>query len=104
MAQESLLLELLGAQPLTRVVDYLLEKRPYDASKQEIIRETGVSRNTFFRIWDRIERFGLVKPTRTIGRATLYVLDDANPVVERLRDLEFTLIKASMEPKKKLHT
>lgn len=98
--KKSLLVEFLGENTLTKVIDILLEKRPFDTTKEEIIRETRVSRNSFFKVWKRIEAYNLVKRTRTIGRANLYVLDDNNPIVRKLLELEYSLIENEMKPHK----
>ena len=94
---KSLLIEFLGENTLAKVLDFLLEKRPFDTTKEEIIRETGVSRNSFFKVWERIEKFKLVKKTRSIGRATLYVLDEDNPIVKQLFQLEYSLIENNLK-------
>jgi len=94
---KSLLVEFLGENTLTKVIDFLLEKRPFDTTKEEIIKETGVSRNSFFRVWEKVEEYKLVKKTRTIGRATLFVLDEGNPIVKRLLELEYSLIETGMK-------
>lgn len=94
--EESLLIEFLGDSTLARVLDFLIERRPFDATKEEIIRETAVSRNSFFRVWEKIEKYKLVKKTREIGRATLYVLNEENEIVRQLLELEMTLIRMKM--------
>ena len=97
MKEKSLLIELLGENTLTKVIDFLLDKRPFDTTKEEIIKETGVSRNTFFRVWETVEKYDLVKKTRVIGRATLYVLSEGNPIVKKLLELEYSLIENDMQ-------
>jgi transcription initiation factor IIE alpha subunit len=97
MEEKSIFVEFLGDTPLVRILDFLIEMRPFETTKEEIIRETGVSRNTFFKIWERIERYGLVIVTRKIGRSNMYVLNDENEIVEQLMKLEFVLGKIAME-------
>lgn len=89
----SLILDFLGEGTINRVVDYLMEKRPFDSTKEEIMKETGVSRNTFFRVWGQIEQFHMVRKVRTVGRASLYLLNDDSPVVKKLLELERALIE-----------
>ena len=97
MKEKSLLIEFLGENTLTRIIDFLIEKKPFDTTKEEIIRGTGVSRNSFFRTWKKIEEYGLVRKTRGIGRSILYVLNEENMIVKELLQLEYVLIKRSME-------
>lgn len=68
-----------------------------DYSKNEIARNLAMSRVTFFKYWKELEKSGAVKPTREIGRATLYKLDRGNDVVEQLIKLDMTLARKSME-------
>ena len=97
MKEHSILIEFFGDNPLIRIIDYLIEKRPFDTTKEEIIRETGISRMSLFKYWKRIEGYGLVKRTREIGRATLFVLNDKNLIVQKLLLLESELIKRAMD-------
>ena len=96
MIEQSILIEFFGDNPLIRIVDYLIEKRPFDTTKEEIIRKTGISRMSLFKYWKKIENFGVVKKTREIGRASLFVLNDENPIVQKLLVLEGELIKRTM--------
>ncbi len=97
MKEQSILIEFFGDNPLIRIIDYLIEKRPFDTTKEEIIRETGISRMSLFKYWKKIENFEVVKKTREIGRASLFVLNDENPIVQKLLILESELIKHAME-------
>lgn len=60
MKEKSVLIEFFGDSPLVRIIDFLIEKRPFDTTKEEIIRETGISRNSLFKLWKKIEDYGLV--------------------------------------------
>ena len=102
--EKSVLVEFLGDTPLARIIDFLIEKRPFDTTKEEIITETGISRNSLFKIWKKIEEYKLVKITRKIGKSELYVLNDENEIVEKLLKLEFELIKRAMnqQPQKEV--
>ncbi len=68
-----------------------------DYSKNEIARNLAMSRVTFFKYWKELEKSGAVKPTREIGRATLYKLDRSNDDVKQLIKLDMTLARKSME-------
>ncbi len=102
MKEDSILIEFFGDNPLIRIVDYLIEKRPFDTTKEEIIQETGISRMSLFKYWKKIEGFELVKKTREIGKATLFVLNDENPIVQKLLILESELIKRAMKTDSKM--
>jgi DNA-binding transcriptional regulator LsrR (DeoR family) len=95
--ENSLLIQFLGDNPMTRIVDFLIENKSFDYSKEEIAEGSGVSRTALFKYWERIEKFGLVKITRTYGKTKLYTLNTECEVVKELLKLEFVLIKQSMD-------
>lgn len=92
-----MLIEFLGESTLSRILHFLIEKTPEDVTKEEIIRETGVSRNSFFRTWQKVEAYGVVRTTRRIGRAKLYVLDEENDIAQKLLELHSSLKQRSAE-------
>ena len=94
---ETLLLKYLGASPTLRIIDFFLDNPLSDYSKNEIVKQMDMSRVTFFKYWKELERSGAVKPTRQIGRATMYQLDRKSDVVKQLIKLDMTLARKSME-------
>jgi DNA-binding transcriptional ArsR family regulator len=97
MKGSSLLLEYLGNHPKLRILDFLIDNRSLDYSRNEIMEGSGVSRNTFYKLWPTIERTGLIKKTRKIGRAELYKLNEDNTVVQELLKLDQTLGRQAAE-------
>ena len=94
MEKGSILIEFLGDSPLIRILDFLIEMAPFEVSKEQVIRETGISRNSLFAHWKRLERFGIVRKVRTEGRTTFYTLERRSPVTQLLWRLEERLLKA----------
>ena len=82
--------------PMTRIVDFLIENKGFDYSKEEIAKGSGVSRTTLFKYWERLEKFSIVKVTRIYGKTKLYTLNTESEVVKEVLKLEFELIKHSM--------
>jgi len=97
MKDNSLLLEYLGNHPKLRILDFLIDNRPFDYSRNEIMEGSGVSRNTLYKLWPTIERTGLIKKTRKIGRAELYKLNEGNTVVKELLKLDEVLSRQAAE-------
>jgi hypothetical protein len=93
MEDNSVLIGYFGDTPIMRIIDFLLENRLFDYSKKQIIKETGMSKATFYKYWDLIMEMEVVKPTRSFGKTTLYKLNEANPVVEKIKELEIALIE-----------
>lgn len=94
---ETLLLRYLGASPILRIIDFFLDNPLSDYSKNEIIRNLGMGRVTFFKYWRELEKSGAVKVTRKVGRATMYQLDRENEVVKQLIQLDMALARKTME-------
>ena len=93
MAEKSLFLRFFGASPNFCMIDFLLEHRLEDFTKTDIAKGAGISWASLFNHWEALEEHGIVKPTRTIGRATLYQLDEAAPIVKRLKSIEMALME-----------
>ena len=94
---ETLLLRALGASPTLKIMDFFLDNPLSDYAKNELVRDVGISRATFFKLWKEMERSGAVKPTRKIGRATLFRLDRDNDVVKQLISLDMVRSRRAME-------
>jgi len=96
MKERSLLLNLVGDMPLFRIVDFLLENKGMDFSKTDIINGADISKSSLFNYWEEIEGNGIVRITRKFGKTKLYTLNTNNPVVQKIIELEKTLIFEAM--------
>lgn len=85
---ESILIKTLGDSPKLRIIDFFLDNPLFDFTKKEIIETLGMSKKTFYKYFPDIERYGIVKVSRKIGRAKLYKLNLEHPLVEMLRKYE----------------
>jgi DNA-binding transcriptional ArsR family regulator len=95
--EETLLLRCLGNSPTLRIIDYFLNNRLFDYTKNEIIENLEMGRVTFFKYWKELEQLGVVKVTRRIGKSKLYKLNEENEIVQKLIALDSTLCKKVME-------
>lgn len=93
----SLLIKYMGDTPKLRIVDFFLDNRGSDYSKKEIIEHSGVSKTTFYKVWDELMEFGILRPTRRYGKAQLYELEYDSPVVKKFRELDDALSRQAME-------
>lgn len=91
--ENPVLIECLGKTPTLRMIDFLLENRLFDYSQKQIIDETGLSKVTLYKYWNRLVESKIVEPTRSFGKTTLYRLNEKNPLVQRIKDLELELIE-----------
>lgn len=105
---KSIFLDVLGDTTELRIIDFLLDNIFTPVYKNEIIERTGLSRNSFFRVWNKLERYGLVKSVKQVGRAVLYQLNKDNEFVKWLVKTDLALIEQSvtMQPveiRRKVH-
>jgi len=82
---------------MIRVIDFLLENRIFDYSKAEIARQAGVSRTTLDVFWKKLIKEGILRKSRTIGRATLYRFNPHSEISKKLIELDFAISKRHAE-------
>lgn len=97
MKEKSLLIGLLGEQPLFKVIDFLIDNLSLDFTKKQIAEGAGISRASLFNRWKELEKYGLVTVTRQFGKTKLYTLNTKNIIVKRILDLEKALIAGVLE-------
>jgi len=76
-----------------KVLEFLIENRVFDYSKEEIAEESGISRPTLYRIWPTLQNNGLLQETRKYGNTQLYKIDERNELVKVLIKLEIAAVK-----------
>ena len=89
---KSLLLQLTGEMPLFKIIDFLVENKGIDFTKKEIAEGSNISRASLFNYWEELEKNGIVKITRRIGKARLYTLNSESPITKKILGLEKELI------------
>lgn len=95
--EKSLLLEVIGDTIENRIIDLLIEGRGLDYTKKDIADNCRISRPTLYKIFPKLIKEKIVKPTRIIGRIQLYSLNTENEKVKALLKLEEFLLKKSFE-------
>jgi len=88
MESQSVITEVLGKSPRIRILDYLLDFPTNDFTKKEIIEALGMSKQTFYKYFESLEKYGMVEVSRTIGKAKLYKISSGNELVKSIQDLE----------------
>lgn len=117
MENKTLLIKCLGSSPVIQIIDFFLDNRLFDYSKNEIIDNLNIGRATFFKYWQEMEKFSIVQPTRKIGmwlrakgsqtyvratkslchKSTLYKLSEKNEIVKKLIALDSVLCEQAMD-------
>ena len=85
---ESILIKTLGDSPKLRIIDFFLDNPLFDFTKKEVIEALGMSKQTFYKYFPDLEKYGIVKISRKIGRAKLYKINLEHPLVKMLREYE----------------
>ena len=88
---QSLLLKTLGDSPKLRIIDFFLDNPLSDFTKKEVIEALGLSKQTFYKYFPDLEKYGLVTASRKIGKAKLYKINLENPMVKLLKEFEIQL-------------
>lgn len=97
MKETTIFREALGDSPVIRVLDFLIEGRGLDYSLSDIAENSSIGWTTLHRIWDNLMKFKIVVPTREIGRAKLFKLNEENPAVKELIKVYDTLLYQETE-------
>ena len=85
-----MLSELLGNSAMIKILDFLLDEWELDFSKADVVKETG-SWKTVNELWDKLEKFVLVKYTRTVNRAGMYKVNENN-IFKALKKLDMEIL------------
>ena len=91
--EKSAFLEVFGDSPILRVLDFLVVNEDFDYSMTDIANLSGVGYSTLKLFWDRLEESSIVTQTRTVGKAKMYRLNFANPIVKKFRDFYWETTK-----------
>lgn len=92
-----MLLHVIGDTIENRVIDFLIEGRGIDYTKKDIADNCDISRPTLYKVFPKMLKEGIIKPTRKIGRVQLYSLNTDNEKVKALLELETILLKKSFD-------
>lgn len=84
---ETLFRRALGDNPKIRVLEFLIEGRELDYHISDIAEGSGIGRTTLFRIWEDLIKSKIIVPTRNIGNAKLFKLNQNSLFVKRMIEL-----------------
>ena len=89
MEDETLFIQFFGTKnPVLKVLDFLIDNKAFGHSKTDVAKGAGISRETLFNIWHILEENGIVVETREAGRAKMFKLNKANPIVKKFMELD----------------
>ncbi|MBU0627825.1 MAG: hypothetical protein KKC75_01440 [Nanoarchaeota archaeon] len=100
--EQTIFTKAMGNAPKIKVLEFLIEGRELDYSISDIAEGAGIGRTTLFRIWNDLIELKVINPTREIGNAKLYQLNQENPFVKKMIGLFDSLVIEPLNKKKKI--
>ncbi len=97
MKFDTILTEMFGNSPVIRIIDFLLDNPLFDYSKEEMIKELGMSKTTFYKYFDVIEKNELVTIVRKVGKSKMYKLNGRSEAIKKIKELTWVLGIEAME-------
>ena len=85
MESGSLLLRAYGSSPQMKIIDYLMDFPKNDFTQKEIIEALGMSKTTFYKYFDNLVEFGMIRVNRKIANARLYSINMDSPVIQNMK-------------------
>lgn len=86
-----------GNAPVVKVLDFFIDNQEFDYSLTDIAKGAEIAWSTLHTCWPELVNLGIIKKTRTIGRAELYKLDRDCPLVKRLLELDIFISEQYIE-------
>lgn len=89
----SVFLDVVGESPVFRVLDFLTVNDDFDYSMTDIAKLAGVGYATLKLFWPRLEKENIIIPTRLVGKAKMYSLNDDNNAVKKFKEFYWAVTK-----------
>lgn len=80
--EQPIFIRVFGDSTKARILNYLIKYRKLDYSMSDIARNAGVSWTSLSRNWKGLIKLKVIVPTREIGKAKLFTLNEENPAVK----------------------
>ena len=93
MAKKTAFLETFGDTPILRVMDFLIVNEDFDYSMTDIASLSSIGYSTLKLFWKNLEKNNIIKQTRLVGKAKMYTLNQANPIMKKFRDFYWEATK-----------
>ncbi|MBU0898537.1 MAG: hypothetical protein ABIH55_01565 [Nanoarchaeota archaeon] len=89
---QSVFVEVFGDNPVIKILDVMISGRGFDYSKADLVRCANISMATVNRELPKLIEKGIIKYTRKIGKAKLYVLNYDSSIAHDIVKLRNTII------------
>lgn len=81
------LAKIFSESPVARVLDFFRVYFRWDYSLNDVQKETGVSYRTLQKVIPRLVDMGIIKYTRSVGKAKLYIFNKESVLAKQLQTL-----------------
>lgn len=95
MENKSIFVEVLGNNPVMKVLDFLITFQAFDYPLTEIAKNSEVGYSTLQSLWNNLVNNNIVVKTRRVGKSDLFKLNTNNPAVKQLIKFDWNLTKGS---------
>ena len=99
MENKTAFLQIFGDSPTLRVMDFLVVNEDFDYSMTDIAALSGVGYSTLKLFLGTLEKEEIIINTRVVGKAKMYRLNLANPVIKKFRDFYWETTKQKVHEK-----
>jgi len=93
LGEETVLNELFGDHPKTRMMVVFLSEKRTDINISELARLAGIDRSTVYAHLDDLLELGVVEKTREVGGSKMYRINRENEAAEKIAELEWALVE-----------
>ena len=76
--------DLFQTHAVVKILDHFTLYKDFEYTRTDVAKETGISRRTLYQVWPVLERFDLVKVTKSSGMIKFYKLNTENPISKQL--------------------
>lgn len=97
MNKKTIFLRIFGNSPVLMVLDFLVVNEDFDYSMTDVAKLSGVGYATLKLFLGTLEENGVVINTRSVGKAKMYRLNFASPVVKRFREFYWETTKRQLK-------
>lgn len=89
--EESPMRAIFGPHPQVKVIETLVLHPDFEYNLTELAESADISKATIFGLRDKLLHYGIMKPTKKVGRIQLYKFDKSSPVGKLLNSLSYKL-------------
>lgn len=82
----------LGNSVLIKMIDFFLENRFWDYTKNDVAEGIEKSRQRVSKVWPILEKYEVIVPSRKIGGTTLYKTNLESPIVKNFSKVSLSIV------------